>query len=375
MMDFEKRRRMGGDQVEYMTESILKYNGIISRVFGEYEVSGEWDESSGVPRMNIKKYQVNLPIDGFSLGEKEVLALAAFVENSVPDYDLILIDEPEVHLHWHLENKMLDFLWDVAHVGETQIIAVTHSRAVFNEKYLPLTTFLKWSDGEVKADENPDEDIIGQLSGEAIEIIKMAGDFVKPTFFVEDNAHEQFVRAISRKMDIDISISKCGNSSNVKSIFRLSKEELWSNAYFVVDGDNQGNPYPGEDKFIHLNKYCIDNYLLNIGIAANISGKSESDVEEAMMESIKSKGHKLFGQKAAGLVFLLEDLDPQRLNEDFMDSVDASSYISEYINKLDLEYNLFVGKYIDEVFDGERQDELLPGEILQALAGSQAVAD
>ena len=71
----------------------------------------------------------------------------------------------------------------------------------------------------------------------------------------------------------------------MKSLFRqLKKEGGWGLSYFLTDGDNEGNPFPNEERFFHLEKYCIENYLLNIPLTAQVINKSEGEISQIIFD-------------------------------------------------------------------------------------------
>ncbi len=256
----------GGDQQAKMTEATEQFNGVIGKLFSNYELVSEWNPSAGSPNIKmIKNGDRDVQLEGLSLGEQEMLSLVVNLYTSKNRYDIFIIDEPEVHLNWHLEEKLFDYLDDFCRDYEKQMILVTHSRAIFKKKFLEKSQFLYWGeDGKVQVGKQLTPDQQKKLTGDAIEIIAM-GDLAKPTFFLEDGRHKEVVESLARELGVDVSISQCGNSSNVRSLFRHSKREGgWLNSYFITDGDNEGNPFPGEKTFIHLDKYSIENFLLNL---------------------------------------------------------------------------------------------------------------
>ena len=267
----------GGDQKEKMKEATEQFNGFIQKLFHNYELLSNWDDAAGRPNIELVKNGISsIPLEGLSLGEQEILALVANIYSSRELFDVFLIDEPEIHLNWDLEEKLFSFFNDFCEENDKQMVVVTHSRAVFLQKFLPKTQFFIWGgDGKVKCTKNLSKDQRTRIAGDAIEIMKL-GTSSKTTFFVEDNMHEETITAIADALEVEISVSKCGNSQNVRSFFVYSKRDGgWDNTFFVQDGDNMGNPHSGDETFIHLDKYCMENYLIDSEIAATVTGKNE----------------------------------------------------------------------------------------------------
>jgi hypothetical protein len=108
--------------------------------------------------------------------------------------------------------------------------------------------------------------------------------------FVEDRVHAEVVTAIADLMGAAINTSQCGNSTNVKSLYRYQRSQVpWTNAYFMVDGDNQGNPFPNDQAFVHLPYYCIENLLLDPEILAIVSARSVDAVRQIMVAVFRHK--------------------------------------------------------------------------------------
>ena len=110
-----------------------------------------------------------------------------------------------------------------------------------------------------------------------------------------------------------MTITPCGHSSNVKTLFKHAEQEGWKQTYFLVDGDNEGNPFPGRRHFIHLEKYCIENYLLDTAIAAAALGITEETVRAAIMRAILYNRPTILG-KNKFLDFLLDGLAQEHVH-------------------------------------------------------------
>jgi ATPase subunit of ABC transporter with duplicated ATPase domains len=181
--------RDGGNQADKMNDAAADFNRVIGRIFDQYKLQANWDTVFGAPQISLLKHAITqVPLEGLSLGEQEILSLATYINSSRNTFDIFLIDEPEVHLNWHIEEKLFDFLDDFCEENDKQMIVVTHSRVVFTQRFLPKTTFLFWEDGRVKWGPELTGEQRRRLAGDAIEIIRL-GAFTKPAFFVEDDCH------------------------------------------------------------------------------------------------------------------------------------------------------------------------------------------
>ena len=227
-----------------MRKTTTEFNAVVGEIFPGLTVVTTWDEDPGQPSLKIKKGDTLLEVTQLSCGEQEVLSLALNLHVNRDSQDVILIDEPEIHLNWHLEQNLFRYLRGFAEGNGPQLIVATHSRIVFQPDWLADTRFLSWETDSVSVSNRPSETLRERMAGEALQLVGL-GDFPIATFFVEDSMHVEVLTEIASRLDRKISVVPVGNSANVKSLYRLSVGEGgWANAYFLLDGDGQGNPFP-----------------------------------------------------------------------------------------------------------------------------------
>jgi predicted ATP-dependent endonuclease of OLD family len=362
--EYEALCRDGGNQIEKMQEAAKKLNAIIQSILESLELCAEWE--NGHPKLSIRKSGNEFPINALSCGEKEILALILNLYLSREKFDVFLIDEPEIHLNWHLEEELFKYLKSFCSKYQKQVILATHSRVVFKPDFLGHVQFLYWNDGKITCSKDISEEMRRRIAGDAIEIIKL-GNFGKPTFFVEDKIHELVIRSIAEKENVDISISAVGNSSIVKSLFRLSKDEdTWSSCYFVIDGDNQGNPYPTESNFVHLDKYCMENYLLDFQVCASISHKTTHDICSAILKAIKDNQSAILGRNRF-FEFLVDMLNETHITEESLAHLDASQIFHQFTRDVGFDdEERFVTAYVAQCYAVSRLD-VLPKRLVQII--------
>jgi energy-coupling factor transporter ATP-binding protein EcfA2 len=312
----------------------------------------------------------DLPIEGLSTGQQEVLGLLANIYTSRHKTDVYLIDEPEVHLNWHLEEKLFAYLDDFCRLNGKQAIVATHSRTMFASRFLPKTQFFSWQDGKIVVGRNISADQQQRIAGDAIEVVRL-GAFTRPTFFVEDAAHSRFIEAVAAALNRQVSVSECGNSSNVKSLYALSQSEGdWQNSYFMIDGDNQGNPYPGAARFIHLPHYCSDTILLCPETLATLYGRSLGNVQMLLLEIIRGKRNQIF-RKNRFFDFLVDALQPADLTADRLKTFDASLIVDELAARLGTDTNTLTKDVVAALHaDGQLQTALASTPLFAAMANA-----
>ena len=161
--------------------------------------------------------------------------------------------------------------------------------------------------------------------------------------------------------------------ANVKSLYSYNKAHgMWQNAYFIIDGDNQGNPFPGDAHFIHLNVYCIENLLLDITTLASISALAEAKIQSIICDLIKENKNQIF-KKNQFLEFLVDHITPDSITYDRLSYFDASTITDDLIKQLGLSADEFKTKYFCELDKSGRLSKILPAALLKAVSSQKLV--
>lgn len=376
---FEHRCKDGADRRSHMSAVTTDFNEVIQAVFSQYQVKSVWDENLGAPRISMtKNLNIEFPIEGLSMGEQEVLSLILSIKTSHEKVDVYLIDEPEVHLNWHLEERLFTFLDNFCSNSNKQAIVVTHSRTIFKPRFFPKAQFLRWGqDQRVTWGRDLTTQQRSRLAGDAIEIVAL-GDFSKPTIFVEDSSHADVVGALASFMGTSVSVSQCGNATNVKSLYKYQiSHGRWANAFFLIDGDNQGNPYPGDKHFIHLPYYCIENMMLDPETLAKVSGRSIDGVRLEILGACNANRKAIF-QKNKFFEFLADSLTADHMTFDRLRSFDGSVIIADVITALGLSTMVdALPKYLQAAQEIQRLQDLVPSQLKAAIltAGQTQAVD
>lgn len=366
---FDHQCKDGADRIRHMQAVADDFNKIVQAVFPQYEVVPTWDQALGAPRISMSKHGgIKFPIESLSMGEQEVLSLVVNIRTSADRVDVYLIDEPEVHLNWHLEERLFGFLDDLCNQHQKQAIVVTHSRTIFKPKYLSKTQFLRWApDGKVEWSKELTPQQRSRLAGDAVEFVAL-GDYDRPTIFVEDDRHEHVVQSLARSLGSTVRTSPCGNSTNVKSLFRYQLTQgRWAHAFFMIDGDNQGDPFPLDPQFIHLPYYCIDNAFLDPRQLSNMTGRGEAEVRRILVQLIKAKRREIF-QKNRFFEFLADSLSADHMTFDRLKLFDASEVVADLAQHLGYrDLNAFTDAYLASANRAGALQELFPKRLLAAI--------
>lgn len=83
--------------------------------------------------MTHENGNARIPVDGLSSGEIDIFTLMANIFLEEPQYELIVFDEPELHLHQQWRKAILPALRKAA--PDAQIIAASHSAEIWNSVY------------------------------------------------------------------------------------------------------------------------------------------------------------------------------------------------------------------------------------------------
>ena len=355
MYYFDKLDRDGGERKTSMQSVVSEFNSVIGSVFKEYEISANWDSAQGLPIPIIKKRGMEVPITGLSCGEAELFSLALNLYTLRDQFDVFLIDEPETHLNWHLENLLFKYLVDFTKDYDKQLVVATHSRVVVDPDFSESAQFLFWDDNSVSVSPQLPKNQREKLVEDAYQTLKVGG-FSNYTIFCEDESHRNYLDSLCESLEIeDLYTSRCGDSANVKSLYRRNLADGgWENSLFLVDGDGQGQWKDAGDGFIKIERYCIENYAFNLSTAVVAYGHEHKVLQSKLVELLQGKKSKLFN-KSKSLEFLVDLLEPNHITQERLDQLDGSQIFPEFISWLGFGKHR---KYWDMIFSKCKDPEI-----------------
>jgi hypothetical protein len=339
VLRFEEATKDGRDRIERMHALVNEFNGVLQTVFPSYSLKGEWQESLGTPKLSIENGRgASFTLEQLSTGEQDVMSLILNLSSLAAKTDTFLIDEPEVHLNWALEDKLFSFLNALCDERGKQAIVVTHSRTIFREPFLGKVQFLLWEDRRVVVKRTLTTEQKMRLAGDAIAVVQLGVADSSLAVFVEDATHEELIAALGEVFERPVTTTRCGNGANVRSLFEFARANgNLTEALFVHDGDNEGNPLPNEARYVHLPYYCFENVLLDVVTLATLTGKDICDIQNVICNALKRK-QSMF-TKSKHLNFLLELLLPEHITWERLGSLDASCFAKEVFASLDLAWS------------------------------------
>ena len=74
-------------------------------------------------------------IDELSSGEKQILLMLGEIQRRISKASIVMIDEPEIHLHPQWQRRLVQALTDLCALHDSQLILTTHSEEVANAVY------------------------------------------------------------------------------------------------------------------------------------------------------------------------------------------------------------------------------------------------
>jgi predicted ATP-dependent endonuclease of OLD family len=80
-----------------------------------------------------KEYDAKFNLEEISSGSKEILALLTHIFIAADEADILIIEEPELHLHPGAEQSVFEILTEIIEENDLQVIIATHSDVFVNQ--------------------------------------------------------------------------------------------------------------------------------------------------------------------------------------------------------------------------------------------------
>lgn len=198
----------------------------------------------------------------------------------------------------------------------------------------------------------------------SVKVSRSDFNFTQLTFVIEDSTQEQVVKAIAKSLGKELQTNVLGNSSQVEAFFKSVKANgMIANAYFLIDGDNRARQYPKEPNFIHLEKYCIENYLLDFEICAEISKKGPQQICSIILEIVKqyAKG------RDSLLNLLFNRLSEDDITDESLKYVNGKLILEVLLQKLKIKESDFIDKYVAKCQEKSKLGIILPSRVVEVI--------
>ena len=303
----ERKKAIGRDDAQNLLNLKMKRGGMenlnqlqnIVRDLLDVHVDAFDSDEGGVAEMDVDDVLVDLN----GAGIREALRLLLDITFTNPD--VVLIEEPEVHLHFGLEQKLFRYLMNVA--ATKQLFITTHSTG-FIDSSGSTGIFLvkKGSDRGIGIEMLNDTEMTNALLDLGISLSSIL--LAKVLVFVEGPSDEFILRAYleSRHPDIPmsaISVVKMRGFGNYRYFADAAILELLAKrnlkTFFIIDRDSRDEEditkirerHPEYSHLEILPAYCIENLFLNSQILTQFiqkklrnAGKSGEEISEKDVE-------------------------------------------------------------------------------------------
>ena len=327
-------------------DPLKPYNELLGKLFPGYSfVEASADDLSIKVRLSNGTV---LPFQDLSSGEKEVFfILSFFLRNDISD-SIIIIDEPELHLHPEFARKLLQTMRTIK--PKNQIWCATHSAELIDEAGRERTFYLRM-------EEDRQRSVCIPASNEEAEIGALRDLFgysgyvgiSRKVVFVEgqySSADRRMFANIIPEISQDVKIIPVGTSENLYRINRailalLESEFARCQFYLIRDRDflsdaaiRKYQTLSPERLFV-LSRYHIENYLLEENVISDVLG----DVYGMKLSSdeVRSQLYQLALKNSAGF---FRDLVAFRLGELFQSEDCSIGNHSEGLNLFNLEMKI-----------------------------------
>lgn len=253
-------------------------------------------------------------IDQLSSGETQILTLALDILTIVGIWDiqdttprLLLVDEPDAHIHPDLQVRFADFLVNVAERFDLQVVIATHSTTLL----AAIGQFAKQHAGVVYLDRISPNLKVEEFSAVLRELSACLGGhalmgplFGSPLLLVEGDDDYRIWSQVPRYHVVNLSVIPCGGDEikkyqrSLERVFAALREPGVGEAGFALIDRDKGKPTPDaanpQDhiRYIQLECHESENLYLSDEVLASLETDWPSAAAKIASEATK------FGQKA-----------------------------------------------------------------------------
>ncbi|NQW20314.1 MAG: AAA family ATPase [Chloroflexi bacterium] len=325
-------------------------------------------------------------IQELSSGEAQVFTLALDIVLAAADWALtgakdpiLLIDEPDAHIHPDLQARLSDVIVSVAKEFDIQVIVATHSMSMIAALggYGGRDTAIVYLDRIQDSHEAVSFDQAKQAVSAALGGVPLIGAlFDVPLLLVEGDDDYRIWSQVPRHHQINLSVVPC-NGTEIKSVQKLLERTLRTVmdepdqpiGFALIDGD-VGLPQPSPQnpqkyvKFIQLNCHESENLYLTDEVLATFADPWDTASGTVVTESSN------YGRHASTLI------DAEQWDRQSVDIKSVINSLEQILDPKTVVWSSRVGKAIGTNRPVGQLAHFLGESVVNALWGPEdSIAD
>jgi hypothetical protein len=263
-------------------------------------------------RAPYRESDYELDIVSAGSGMNQILQIAAFIAWRKPG--IVLLDEPDAHLHTSLQSKLLSFLWDMATEFNLQIILATHSRDLISQAPLESIVPVDLSRKRLAPLASMEHLLLEYERQGSISNVDLALLYqTKRCLFVEGASDSKLITQLADRLGLDcfqgpkqVVTFEFGGVDNLKlipNLVALFKKMVGGDLCWAVVRDRDANlpqiieEYQKQGKslgipYFHIwRRYSIENYLMEPQLILDAIKKKKpaEDIDIASIENVLSE--------------------------------------------------------------------------------------
>jgi len=349
---YHNQKNKGVEVESEPSDPIIPYEELLNRLFPYYKFA---DKNETVPSnlfIELPSKEV-ITFNDLSSGEKEVFFILSFFIRHNVENAIIVIDEPELHLHPELSRLLIRSMKSIK--DGNQIWVATHNSEIIDEAgrdkvvYVtrnPITRKAKFTSGD------QEQEVIARLK----DMFGFSGyiGVAKNLVFLEGDNSSQDRKFYSTMLPGESSNFKLVPSNSSDNLSRINSAILsimeanlgWMNFHLIRDRDyltpEMIEKYRGHrsGKIFVLSKHELENYLINFDVMSTVLleifdiAKSATEVECAFHNAALKISSDVIRDMVSfrlNLILCPQDFSIEKIfkGQSYFDSIDGSILTKE----------------------------------------------
>jgi len=266
-------------------EDLNKIEIWLGSLIGDISISLEFDDGRDLNiNTSVQVGDKNFPLELLGTGYLQLVQIFCYVLLFKPK--ILLVDEPDIHLHPFVQEKLAGVFEQMAEQYEMKIILSTHSPFIVRGASLDANIY--WMDNGAVSD----------AKREMVEIALGWGAFGKKIILVSEDKNNQFIKSIVKQWPEIERYVAFQPGSGYRSLLKPEQaEELYETLggkYKVVlhrdrdaltcdEVENLKKSYESENVYLWVTDYSdLEAYFCNVDIVASVTGIEIADAQSIL---------------------------------------------------------------------------------------------